>query len=343
MVHTRLKSKLTEADPVADPSSSSEQENFPELLKHVGNLRDQSQRVIQDLVERGDPFEIYDGLNAANQRKLFAALWKDHERLRKLEETHKVITRGYARMPDADKALAQNYIIRTRDIRYSGDCSGFGKYDEGTVYYYSDDSCDTPEEDKSPGHVSKKRKIVEKRYVEDKKTGEIDIFADGYMVKGYFRQRWLYDASKAKDVPPKERSGETIEWHSLNLFTSPRSSELVPIQTRSDIPDWKRYSYILSPTSGSISSQLLLYRLTAILGMPPATDYLDDYKQIWMVTLYWKDDKGSTIELCDYKGSAHVNFEGSEDASKSALKLVEFLQSDNVPHPYDSVLAGNCA
>lgn len=339
MVHTRLKSKLTEADPAADPSSSSEQENFPELLKHVGNLRDQSQRVIKDLVERGDPFEIYDGLNAANQRKLFAALWKDHERLRKIEETHKDIIGGYERMPDADKALAQRHIIRTRDIRYSGDYEGFGKYDEGTVYYYSDDSYDTPEEDKSPGHVSKKREIAEKRYVEDKKTGKIDVFADGYMVKGYFRERWLYNSSKAKDVPPKERSGKITEWHSLKLFTSPGGSELVAIPRHSDIPE----SYVSSPIFDTISSQLLLYRLTAIFGMPPATDYMDGFKQVWTTTFYWKDDKSSTIEFEDMKGSAFVRFEGSEDASKSALKLIEFLQSDNVPHPYGSVLAGTGA
>ncbi|EMR68623.1 hypothetical protein UCREL1_4371 [Eutypa lata UCREL1] len=316
MVHTRLKSKLTEADPAADPSSSSEQENFPELLKHVGNLRDQSQRVIKDLVERGDPFEIYDGLNAANQRKLFAALWKDHERLRKIEETHKDIIGGY-----------------------SGDYEGFGKYDEGTVYYYSDDSYDTPEEDKSPGHVSKKREIAEKRYVEDKKTGKIDVFADGYMVKGYFRERWLYNSSKAKDVPPKERPGKITEWHSLKLFTSPGDSELVAIPRHSDIPE----SYVSSPIFDTISSQLLLYRLTAIFGMPPATDYMDGFKQVWTTTFYWKDDKSSTIEFEDMKGSAFVRFEGSEDASKSALKLIEFLQSDNVPHPYGSVLAGTGA
>lgn len=287
MVNTRSKSKLTRTGSLTESSSNPDQGTFNNLLKHVRDLRDQSRRVVQNLVEHDDPFEMYDGLSAANQRKLFSELWRDHERLRRLEETHKVIAKGVDSMPSADKALAQNYEIRTSDIRYDGNYEGFGKYDEGTVYYYSDDSYDTPEEDKSPGHIPKKRKIAEKRPVVDKETGKIDIFADGYMVKGYFRRQWLYGSSKAKNVPPRERSGKNIQWVGHSLCAVPGDSELL-LPKLGDLPDWQRSICEPSPTCDNISSQLLLYRLAAIFGMPPSSNEIDDETGVWSATLLEK-------------------------------------------------------
>lgn len=314
----------------AKHSSVSKEPTIEDLLGFVGQIRDQSERVVNLLVERGDASEIFDGLSSANQHILFTALWKDHDRLRKLGETHEVIASGLHRRPSADKELALNYTIRTRDIRYDGDFTGFGKYDEGTVYEDSDDT-----------HQSKEPKIAVKRYVEDKETGKVDVLnADGYMVKGYFRQRWLYDSSKAKDVPLEERPGRKISWGSMSLLKERSGTELVP---ESMVFQFLRYGYEPVRLFTRISSQLLLYRLTAIFGMPPATEYLDEYKQIWSAKLYWNDDRNSCLGVFDYQGSPSFYFEGYQDASKSALKLIEFILSDNVPHPYDSVLAGNIA
>lgn len=70
---------------------------------------------------------------------------------------------------------------------------------------------------------------------------------------------------------------------------------------------------------------------------------LDTYKQIWGTTLYWREDEKSSLTFEDWKGWTQVSFNGREEASKSALKLFEWLLSDNVPHPYDYRLAGRAA
>ena len=81
----------------------------------------------------------------------------------------------------------------------------------------------------------------------------------------------------------------------------------------------------------------------AVFGMPPPSDQLDTHRQIWSATLYWKEDEETSLHFEDWKGWTRVSFQGCQEASKSALKLFEWLLSDNVPHPYDYILAGRPA
>lgn len=77
-----------------------------------------------------------------------------------------------------------------------------------------------------------------------------------------------------------------------------------------------------------ISSQLLLYRLVAVFGMPAAASS----KTAWGVVLTYGEEDEGFLAFEDFKGGAHVAFEGSVGASGSAVQLVEWLVGDNVPH-----------
>ena len=91
-----------------------------------------------------------------------------------------------------------------------------------------------------------------------------------------------------------------------------------------------------------ISSSLLLYRLIAIFGVPPQHK-TDAHKSIWVIPLYWKDDTKCKVEFRDHKGYCTVGFEGCQESADSATRLVDWLLSNTVPHPYNYTLAGKSA
>jgi len=89
---------------------------------------------------------------------------------------------------------------------------------------------------------------------------------------------------------------------------------------------------------GCISSQLLLYRLMTIFGMPPQEDG-DGYKVCWSTMLVHHDGV-SYLRVHDYKGGPSVHFDGTPEASNDAIVMLEYLISEKCYHSYDGVLAG---
>ena len=89
-----------------------------------------------------------------------------------------------------------------------------------------------------------------------------------------------------------------------------------------------------------VSSQLLLYRLVTVLGIPPLrkTGYIE---YCWEVFLLHHSGKGR-FHLYDEHGAAKCGFLGNEEASKDALALLNYLCGTNIPHPDATlgVLAG---
>ena len=103
-----------------------------------------------------------------------------------------------------------------------------------------------------------------------------------------------------------------------------------------------------------ISTQLLLYRLVVTFGPPPVEQRLDGYQCGWEVHLVLKEEEEpagvpdkeaskSYITFCDYKGSAHCDFVGTNDAEERVLELINYLIGENCAHSYDRVLAGRRA
>jgi hypothetical protein len=103
---------------------------------------------------------------------------------------------------------------------------------------------------------------------------------------------------------------------------------------------WDHFSRELLLFSYQISSQLLLYRLTILFGMPPVET--DGYKMCWEAKLRYSDGV-SILTFRDWKGAANVYFSGSAEASTEALQLVKYLISINCRHTYDGIRAGTAA
>ncbi|CAJ2510771.1 Uu.00g063960.m01.CDS01 [Anthostomella pinea] len=81
-------------------------------------------------------------------------------------------------------------------------------------------------------------------------------------------------------TPPKE---PLIQWTERDIYKSVSTSRYTVAEKDPGDPRGHRLVSKMdedySP-AGDISSQLLLYRLVAVFGMPPANDELDDYYQV---------------------------------------------------------------
>jgi hypothetical protein len=152
-----------------------------------------------------------------------------------------------------------------------------------------------------------------------------------------FWQKWSYieegDGSRQVTHRP------AVRWDSYSLFSDP-DSDLLRICSCSEIcgcafGSWKRAFY------RRISSQLLLYRLTILFGMPPPVE-TDGYKACWEAELRYSDGV-SILTFRDYKGAASTSFMGSAEASTEALRLVNYLISIECCHTYDGIRAGRVA
>jgi hypothetical protein len=157
--------------------------------------------------------------------------------------------------------------------------------------------------------------------------GRINIYcADGYDLKAHFQQEWRYSAEPESSTHA----------HPDGCNFHPRRDTVT-----GEIGDSQLSRECLFEC---ISSQLLLYRLTAVFGMPPTTGE-DGYRSVWsaVLELQDQDEFKSVLELRDLKGGADAFYRGSHKGAKSAQQLIEWLLSDNVPHTYDHTLAGTVA
>ncbi|KAH6984434.1 hypothetical protein BKA56DRAFT_670949 [Ilyonectria sp. MPI-CAGE-AT-0026] len=173
---------------------------------------------------------------------------------------------------------------------------------------------------------------------------EIDGFANAYGIRDRFRREWAtphpYSENELAD-------DDSVTWCSGDLYKTPSGLRVIADRrNRHQIPKYCRPETL-------ISSQLLLYRLMAVFDMPVASDQdkVDD-DGVWAYTLHWMmdrhDEKSDTDKISelifrDSKGTFDIYFSGSEKASKSALEMLDWLLSDNVPHLYDGLLVGNQA
>jgi len=177
-------------------------------------------------------------------------------------------------------------------------------------------------------------------------TTDNDASVDPYAIRDGFREKWTREAPppRCNSMGFLDDTADWVTWDSYSLYTTPDTPGFVARSRRFEdgcVETWKL-----------ISSQLLLYRLIAVFGMPPSNDdvHIEGmYKSIWSYTLYWKpgwdQEHGRKVwfDISDCKGTFMLNFCGPEEASRSALDLFAWLVSDNVPHPCDGVLAGNIA
>jgi hypothetical protein len=168
-----------------------------------------------------------------------------------------------------------------------------------------------------------------------------------------FRNRWSYpigDSDENENDGGEGRGLEGLEglevsrnisWESGNLVADSPDSEL-RLSRYSDGLDLLSFMGKMdNGFSSRVSSQLLLYRLTVMFGMPPPKKG-DRYKSCWEVHLRHCDG-ASVLRFRDYKGGPSLGFNGTAEASADALKLLNFLVGESCRHTYDGIVAGTVA
>ncbi|OCK98522.1 uncharacterized protein K441DRAFT_653738 [Cenococcum geophilum 1.58] len=149
---------------------------------------------------------------------------------------------------------------------------------------------------------------------------------DGYKQMDMFREKWSYSENEHETSTTFKRD---TSWHSYDLHGESADSDLGLCTThlgRCGCSTPWEFGF-----SARISSQLLLYRITVIFGMPPPR-VSDGFKVCWEVEL--KHIDGSVLRFNDWKGSASTGFNGSTDASSDGLKLLNFLIGLECLHTY---------
>lgn len=184
-------------------------------------------------------------------------------------------------------------------------------------------------------------------------VGDDDDEQDRYNQQRSFLDQWSYftpddydSESKDQDDPECDEANapklvDGIRWHNLNLV-----SKLPKTDLKLCFHNWCLNPCPCRPKgselfSGRVSSQLLLYRLNVIFGMPPPREH-DTYKCCWVADLRNRDGV-SVLSLQDFKGGADARFHGTPEASVDALKLLNFLIGMECLHTYDGVVAGTRA
>jgi hypothetical protein len=106
------------------------------------------------------------------------------------------------------------------------------------------------------------------------------------------------------------------------------------------VPDHSPRTPAKSVLLNLISSQLLLYRITASFGPLPVMN-VNHGKQCWRVSFIKRDDDSCRLDIFDWEGWPAVSFWGNNRSSGEALQLLDWLVGKNCPSPYDYILAGS--
>ena len=159
---------------------------------------------------------------------------------------------------------------------------------------------------------------------------------NGFRQQEYFVRKWDFSDEADSDHGLNAAiAGEPVVWRSIHDVEL-RGSELVLVEPSAHLTPGQA---IRNPVcmgekhgfSDCISSQLLLYRLTAMFGMP--SEYEPPRPEFcWEVYLMHNSEKGF-LHLYDEHGAARCKFWGTQEASNDALNLLNYLCSTNIPHP----------
>lgn len=264
-----------------------------------------AKKLIESLAESQQPMAEFDALEDRQKALVFSTLLNDRRRLQMVEEAHKELLHN---IPSADAAVWSGHD-RLRDDAHVDD---------------ADCTCE-----------ARKKK---------------------------FQRLWKHRTVQPEwneDIVNHERRNDTAEmgWNCAwgALYLEAEKFRVCKCQCDPNTLIGKRLmampcvslcdTHIQSHVAlcQRISSQLLLYRLAVVFGLPPSDPQTDGYKLGWNVKLVWTGEGDSCMNFYDFKGGASGVFRGSKEASDAALELMSWLVSDQVPHSYDGVLAGRIA
>lgn len=163
-----------------------------------------------------------------------------------------------------------------------------------------------------------------------------DFFDDDDLWKHImqFRSKWEY--IEINDTDTKFEGTDSVAWSgddlvaqlpevNLELCSDPHGGPNPPLRD--------------SCFGKHISSQLLLYRLIVIFGLPPQIK--EDYDICWAIWLRRSGESGF-LHLGEVDGVPFVEFVGTSDASIDAMELTRCLIGTNCMHRH-GIVAGTIA
>jgi len=126
---------------------------------------------------------------------------------------------------------------------------------------------------------------------------------NGHLLKERFTSEWEFVESETRNVRTECR------WHSMDLWRESRQavlkvcSQYMPPEKACIGGVCEQHYHLKTGVGMLISSQLLLYRLTSVFGLPVIRiEPREMYKQCWVVILKRVDDRDSSrLVLSDYK------------------------------------------
>ena len=150
---------------------------------------------------------------------------------------------------------------------------------------------------------------------------------NGYRLQEQHLNTWYLDTKGSAVID------DTIRWGSVYDIEL-QGSELIltdhdPPSIWELMPTLKKRGKRALPDC--ISSQLLQYRLTAVFGMLQSSR-VSGFARCWELYLIHRRSL-SQFHLYDEYGVSTCTFRGTEEASKDALALLNYLCGTNVPHP----------
>ena len=274
----------------------------------VPSLKELSVRkATSSILQHHERFSEFSKLDGRSQKLLFEELCKDALKLEALEAEKHIFRRL---CPRADQGL------------YTASSST-------RIAFPEEDYDDDDESGEEP-------KLKEKNDAIDENP---------YRKIEYFQKKWSYKSSDDEgDTENREgllRDTAWKRWQASSVYYDPDDSIMKVMDMVRGFNFDEHYKFIDNSFYTRISSQLLLYRLSVMFGMPERRES-DGYKVCWEITLHHSSRKG-TLDVYDYKGAASAAFTGSSEASDDALDLLGFITQDDVPHTYDGTLAGTVA
>ena len=277
---------------------------------------------IRLLHEDKNAVKTFNDLDDDRRQVLFGHIWQEHLRLVDVEREYKA---SQQRTPAADGYICFNNSLGLTMSTKTADDDRKGADSAENPQANGDENEDEDEVDDED---------------DDEDGGQ--VYTKTYALSHYFRSKWRYRTLEGVRDYESSYLDEREVWDTcrLNRTADPKK----PIEF---CCFWDKGHFHLRDNAGFklpnfISSQLFLYRIVAVFGMPPPR--IDpEGMRCWNLQLTFCEDRHSTFLLGDFLGGANVSFCGTPEVGHDALELLNFLVSNDVPHKYRPFLAGTIA
>lgn len=263
-------------------------------------------RLLEDIIDGLKPEQTIATLDGLTQSLVLSHLWKDYRRLLDLED------RIEAYCPTADRQL----------------------------WAQSLETIDNPQW--PPGRDN--RSLAKKSQQQDPENG-FKLSNEFGQARRTVKTGEMFRIIE-RDGAPDVDGTPKVRWNGGHLRRPSLNSPLKFCCKEEYICTCTDYNRDYVNFNRVISAQLLLYRLISVYHrvalVTNGVGQLSNsrWESTWFLRLVRVGEEGSRLEFRDDSGGPCVRFQGSEAGSAEALRLINWLVSDNVPVAPDGTIAG---